>query len=432
MGCHANGTPRASIAPDSRARIFDDDDGTRVMGMILPVENAPECWNAACHAHPADRRVLGVIDANLSLARVDDQITAHRRQIVGFTGLAVLLFSSLSVAFVWAVVHRPVRELLGGTRRVAAGDLVHRIPVRSGDELGTLAGAFNAMVENLGVAQAENVAWARTLEERVARKTRELESAWAHLVASERMAALGKLAATVAHEVNNPLFGILTYARLLQKRLDAAAHGAPDAAARAEIEDGLRIIERESRRCGEIVRNLLTYARQAPGRREPQDANALVERALAIVRHQIALSGITLDERLAAGLPPLSCDAGQIQQVIVALLANAVDAMPRGGHLAVESAAAPDGGGLAITVRDDGVGIPPEVLPRIFEPFFTTKEGALRTGLGLAVAQSTVEQHGGSIAVRSAPGEGTEFVVRLPLEAASPAPVETPTETSRR
>jgi two-component system NtrC family sensor kinase len=275
------------------------------------------------------------------------------------------------------------------------------------------------MTADLAAANDEITSWARTLEDRVERKTRELERAQATLVASEKMAALGKLAATVAHEVNNPLSGVITYARLTLKRL---AEGAPDAAAREAMAANLGIIERESRRCGEIMRNLLTFARQTVTERRPNDAGALVERALDLVRHQLALSGIALETRLAEGLPPVWCDAGQIQQVILALLMNAIEAMPRGGRLEVATALGPGEPPFAITVRDDGIGIDPAALPRIFEPFFTTKEDAHRTGLGLAVAQSIVEQHGGSISVRSDPGAGTEFTVRLPVvEAASAA-----------
>jgi two-component system NtrC family sensor kinase len=414
-GCHAGEAPRSSIDRSKRARIFTDREGERVLGVIRPVENAPECWSASCHVHERERRILGVIDADLSLARVDEQLAVHQRQLVRFTAGAMLLFAFVSVGFVWGVVHRPVSELIAGAHRVAGGDLSRRIAVRSGDELGELAAAFNTMTADLGSARAEITDWARTLEERVDRKTRELEGAQAHLLAAERMAALGKLAATVAHEVNNPLMGVLTYARLTLKSLGA---GSPDPAAREEMTANLRIIERESRRCGDIIRNLLTFARQTPSHREPSDVNILVERSLALVRHRLELTGVVLEKRLDESLPSVLCDPGQIQQVVLALLVNAVEAMPRGGRLEVATERAPREG-VAITVRDDGAGIPADLLPRISEPFFTTKEGDQRTGLGLAVAQSIVERHAGTISVRSAPGKGTEFIVRLPL--ASPA-----------
>jgi len=411
--CHAREAPLTKLDRPDRARIFRDARGERVLGLIRPIENQPACAEAACHAHPAERRILGVIDTDLSLAPVDAQLATHQAQLVRFTVVALILFSLVSVLFVWVVAHKPVKELMAGTKKVAAGDLAYRLPVRSRDELGELAASFNKMTEELARAQQELTGWARTLEERVERKTSELRQAQAHLVASEKMAALGKLAATVAHEVNNPLSGILTYARLTQKALEADGR---DPAKKTEMLEQLRIIERESRRCGDIMRNLLTFARQAPPQREPQQLNTLVERTLALVQHWLELQGIELEKKLAADLPPLACDAGQIQQVLLALLVNAAEAMPRGGCLRVSTAYDPEARRVETRVADTGPGIPADVLPRIFEPFFTTKEDEQRTGLGLAVAESIVEQHGGEITVRSAPGAGAEFIVHLPLE----------------
>ena len=414
-GCHAQAAPLTRLDRPDRARIFTEPGGDRLLGVIRPIENEPACANAACHAHPPERRILGMIDADLSLAPVDAQLAENQRQLLGFTGLTVVLVSLVSVVFVWAVVHRPVRELIGGTQEMAQGNLGHRLEVHSGDELGELAAAFNKMAADLDRANQELTDWARTLEERVARKTGELRQAEDHLLASEKMAALGKLAATVAHEVNNPLSGILTYTRLTLKQLEAEA---PEPARRAEMISQLRIIERESRRCGEIMRNLLTFARQAPPQREPNQVNELAERALALVRHQVELQGIELVTRLAPDLPPVSCDANQIQQVALTLLVNAVEATPRGGRLVVSTEADAEKRTVRLRVRDTGAGIAPDVLPHIFEPFFTTKEDQHRTGLGLAVARSIAEQHGATLEARSRPGEGTEFILNLPAGAA--------------
>jgi two-component system NtrC family sensor kinase len=417
--CHAQEAPLTRLDRPDRARIFTDAQGERVLGLIRPIENQPGCSNTGCHAHPPERRILGVIDTDLSLATVDARLAQHQRHLIGFTALATILLSLLSVAFVWQVVHKPVKELTAGTKKVAEGSLDYRLPVRSRDELGTLAASFNKMTEDLAGARAELTDWARTLEQRVEEKTQELQRAQAILVASEKMAALGKLAATVAHEVNNPLSGILTYARLTLRTLEG---GDVSPAAREEMMEQLRVVTRESRRCGEIMRNLLTFARQAPPLREPQQMNILVERALTLVGHQLELQGVELEKRLAPELPLVSCDAGQVQQVVLALLVNATEAMAHGGQLGVGTEFDPAKNVVRVRVRDNGVGIPLESLPHIFEPFFTTKESQQRTGLGLAVARSIVEQHGGSIVANSRPGEGTEFVVTLPLE----APAENP------
>jgi len=183
----------------------------------------------------------------------------------------------------------------------------------------------------------------------------------------------------------------------------------------------LQTIERESKRCGDLVKNLLTFSRQAPSHREPNDLNTLIGRALVLVRHQAELLGIELRSNFGKDLPPVDCDAGQIQQAVLVLLVNATEAMPHGGVVEVATELDSSAGQARIRVRDTGPGIPPEVLSQIFEPFFTTKEDQQRTGLGLAVARSIVEQHGGEIAVESAPGKGTEFIVSLPAAPMQPA-----------
>jgi two-component system NtrC family sensor kinase len=378
-----------------------------MLPLTRPIANAPECSNASCHVHDASERVLGVIDAQLSLATVDAQIARNQTALAWFLLAALLFGSALGTVFIWLTVYRPVKELIDGTHRVAGGDLTYRLPVRGDDELGDLARAFNRMTGEVAGVQAE-------IEERVRRKTAELERVHRSLLGTEKMASIGKLAATVAHEINNPLFGILTYARLVAREL--AKH---EFATRDDLVEQMQTIERESKRCGDLVRNLLTFSRQAPSHREPNDFNTVVERAAVLVKHKLEMQGIELKESLTAGLPPVECDANQIQQVVLVLMVNASEAMPHGGAIEVATEFDPGTDQETVIVKDNGSGIPPDVLPRIFDPFFTTKEEQLRTGLGLAVAKSIVEQHGGEITVRSMAGEGTEFRVTLPVAVAA-------------
>jgi two-component system, NtrC family, sensor kinase len=406
--CHAQSAPLTRLDRPDRARIFRNGGGQRVLAMIRPIENQPACANAECHAHPASQRILGVIDTQLSLASVDAETAETQWRLFWSSGITASLLSLVSVAFIWLMVHRPIRELMKGTQKISQGDLRYRLPVRSTDELGALAESFNKMTVAVARSDAE-------LEERVRRKTEELERATASLISSEKMASLGKLAATVAHEVNNPLFGILTYARLTLKELGKAALPEKD---RNSMMENLVVIENESRRCGDIVRNLLAFARQSAPQRAPTEINTLVERALGLVRHQLELQEITLESSLAPELPEVLCDAGQIQQVLVVLLVNAIEAMPKGGVLTVATEGGLDAG-LRVRVRDSGPGIQPDILPQIFEPFFTTKDTQQHgAGLGLAIAKGILERHGGAIAVESKPGDGAEFVVTLPATAA--------------
>ena len=405
-GCHAQSAPLAKLNRPDRARIFTEKQGERILGVIRPIENAPACSSAACHVHPASQRVLGVVDANLSLATVDAQLAQHQTTLAWFLVGAILFGSLTAVLFIWVVVYRPVKELIQGTHRVAGGDLSYRLPVGSDDELGDLAASFNKMTGEVAGAHSE-------IEEQVRRKTAELEHVYKGLLSTEKMASIGKLAATVAHEINNPLFGILTYARLVLREL--RKHELPG---RDELAEQLETIERESKRCGDLVKNLLTFARQAPSHREAQDLNGVIRRAVALVKHKLELQSIELREDLAAELPPVECDANQIQQVVLVLLVNASEAMAKGGVLQVSTAFDPASDQVSVRVKDTGCGIRDEVLPHIFDPFFTTKDDPHRTGLGLAVAHSIVEQHTGEISVRSTPGEGTEFTIALPAAAA--------------
>jgi two-component system NtrC family sensor kinase len=386
------------------ARIFRDPQGQRVLAVNRFIENSPACSNAACHYHPASQKVLGAIDADLSLAQVDAQMAGHQAALRWFLAGAIAFGCLTAMTFMWYFVYRAVKELIRGTHRVADGDFAYILPVRSDDELGDLAASFNKMTAEVAGVQAH-------IEEQVRRKTAELERVHRTLLSSEKMASIGKLAATVAHEINNPLFGILTYARLVLREL--LKHDVPT---RDEMAEQLQTIERESKRCGELVKNLLTFSRQAPSNREPNDLNTVVHRAALLVKHKLDMQSIELKENLGADLPPVHCDANQIQQVVLVLMVNASEAMPKGGTLQVSTGLDADADQGFVRVKDTGCGIPDDVLPRIFDPFFTTKEDQNRTGLGLAVAHSIVEQHAGDIAVRSAPGQGTEFTVRLPVE----------------
>lgn len=406
-GCHAQSAPLEKLNRRDRARDFHDKQGEHLLGVMRPIDNAPECSSASCHVHEAGQRILGVIDADLSMATADAQIAQHQAALTWFLVGAIVFGCAAAIMFMYLVVYRPVHALILGTHRVADGDLDYRLPAQSDDELGDLARSFNKMTAEVGGVQAK-------IEEQVRRKTAELERVHKTLLSSEKMASIGKLAATVAHEINNPLFGILTYARLVSRGLSRQ-----EVPGREEWIEQLQTIERESKRCGDLVKNLLTFSRQAPSHREPNDVNTVAHRAVLLIKHKLEMQNIELRESLAEDLPPVDCDANQIQQVILVLMVNASEAMGKGGRLEVSTRLDPAAEQVAIMVQDTGSGIPADVLPRIFDPFFTTKEDQNRTGLGLAVAHSIVEQHAGEISVRSTPGEGTQFTVTLPVSGAA-------------
>ena len=278
--------------------------------------------------------------------------------------------------------------------------------MRTEDELGDLAASFNKMTAEVAGVQAR-------IEEQVRRKTAELERVHKTLLSSEKMASIGKLAATVAHEINNPLFGILTYARLVVREVQK--HDIP---AKDEIVEQLQTIERESKRCGDLVKNLLTFSRQAPSHPRAQRSEyhraprgAAGEAQAGDAEHRA--EGDAGGGPAAGGLRRQPDPAGRARADGERFGSHA-----KGGQAGSDDASHPETDQCAMLVKDSGSGIPPDVLPHIFDPFFTTKEDQNRTGLGLAVAHSIVEQHAGEISVRSTPGEGTEFEVALPVTAA--------------
>ncbi len=412
-GCHAQSQPLTRLNRPDRFRIYRLGGGPRILGIITPIENQPSCSNAECHAHPASQQILGVLDTNISLAKADAQLASGSREMLAYTLLAVFTIALLSWLFVWRVVGEPIRELKDGTERLADGELGYQIQVRSRDEVGDLAHSFNGMSLQLRAANEEIVAWAKTLEDRVEQKTHELKRAHDHVLHVEKMATVGKMAAVVAHEINNPLSGILTYAKLLRKWLDRGDSG-PDK--RKDALECLDLIASESRRCGELVKNLLTFSRTPPMNVQTTDLNTIVDRSVRLVRHQCELNGIQLQLDLAKDLPTVRCDPAQIEQVLLALMMNAIDAMPRGGNLWIRTNVADSAEDVEVAVRDDGMGIPTDVLPHIFEPFLTTKESGV--GLGLAISHGIIERHDGRIEVTSEHGKGTRFIITLPIEAA--------------
>ncbi len=412
--CHAQAQPLARLNRPDRFRIFQHNGSGRILAIITPIENEPRCSNAACHAHPASQQILGVLDTHMSLARADAAEAASTRQMLIYTALAVAIIGVLCGVFVLRVVDRPVKILKRGTEELTHGDLGYQIQVDSNDELGELAESFNVMSLRLRAAHEEITSWARTLENRVEEKSKELQRAHDHVVHVEKMASIGKMAAVVAHEINNPLSGILTYAKLLKKwtqRVNA------DDAKRQEISDCLTLIEGESKRCGDLVKNLLTFSRSAPMNLEWTNVNQIVDRCVRLVQHHLDIGSIQLQLEMADDVPIMHCDPAQVEQVLLALVMNALDAMPRGGNLLLRTRSLPQSRQVELQVRDDGIGIPPDLLPRLFEPFLTTKETGKGVGLGLAISKTIIERHGGQIEVESQPGRGTTFYIFLPVDA---------------
>jgi len=418
--CHAANRPLQLIAGPDRHRIYRSAEGHRILGTIDVIRNEPVCSNAACHAHPESVTVLGVLDIAYSLDALDASERSDFLAVLGIaSGLALVIFLAVTL-LVNRLVYQPLGDLEAGARLVSAGDRRHLIPVRRPDEIGHLADSFNRMTLALKDSEQDLAEWAHTLQERVDEKTAELRVAEAKTVHAEKLASVGLLAAGIAHEINNPLTGVLTFAHLVRVKL-------PDGSAEAEDMD---IIIRETKRCAGIIRRLLDFAREKKPEITRGDLNVVVRETIQFVEHQAGFQNVTFAVELDPELPQISMDPNQLKQVIMNLVVNARDAMGDRGRLTVRSRRSPSllsqGTGhralpaVELTFTDSGCGIPAEDVPKIFDPFFTSKEPGKGIGLGLSVGYSIIKAHGGTIEVESEVGRGTTFRIVLPVDGVPP------------
>ncbi len=408
IACHQRIHPPESLPTSERARVLTRN-GERILGITQTIKNELDCSNAACHVHPAEVLLLGVLDVNLEMAPHDLARKESATEILVASLIGILLVVGTTIWTVHRLVHRPVSKLIKETKRIASGDLSARVPEVSNDELGVLGKTFNLMARDLETAREELLEWGKTLEQRVAAKTRELDHAQDQILQAEKMASLGRLAAVVAHEINNPLASVVTYAKIIVRRLkkqDVLSDECTENLAYLES------IASEASRCGEIVSQLLAFARRRPGQFAQVDVNSLVDKALFLVHHKIELANVTTRSALSEEHPEVVGDPSQIQQALMALLINACQAMVDGGEISLITR--PTSDGVEIEVADTGPGMTPEVAQHAFEPFYTTKEQGSGVGLGLSVVYGIVQRHGGRVDLDTAPNRGCRFTLFFP------------------
>jgi signal transduction histidine kinase len=377
---------------------------------------------------------IGWIELGMSVESVN-QATADATKAAVFLALIVLLATILVVALIVNAVVRPITTLVEATDKISRGDFSTMVRADRDDEIGKLTKTINRMTESLRQSRDEIEQYNRTLEEKIIERTQQLEDAQAQLIQSEKMGAIGQLAAGVAHELNNPLGGILGYAQFTLEKL---RKNMPDKTTPKEIESYLRYvgdIELQARRCKTIVQNLLRFSRSSRTVDFDEiDVNHAMEETLIFVEHQLRISNIELEIQLGTDLPTLQGNAGQLQQVFTNLIINAMHASEPNSVIGItskyHSALGEFGGTVEFKVVDSGHGIAQEDLKKIFEPFFTTKEVGKGTGLGLSVSYGIVKEHGGEITVESEVGRGTTFTVILPVQKKEPS-ADIPKDDSR-
>ena len=416
FGCHSEARPLDRLATSERNRIFFSDHGKgasggnhRILGIINPMYNESGCSGATCHSHPASQKVLGVIDVTMDLGEVDGQVASARRQVLLGSVVSVVAIAVIVAFILFHFLERPIKELVLGTKRISGGDLDHFIDVTTGDEMGHLAASFNQMTLDLQNAQKQIQEGIRNLEQKVEERTKELQATQSQLLHSEKLAAVGALAATVAHEINNPLTGVYTYIRLMERQIAQGQYGREELAKHRGYLDTMR---REVERTTAIVQNLLDFTRPKDPVRKPMDLVKAMEESLSLISNKLNITNVEV-VRVYNPLPEIQADPAHMKQVFLNLLINACEAMEEGGTLTIRSEHHPDTGTVTMSIRDTGTGIEEKDLARIFDPFFSTKKKG--TGLGLSVVNGIVTRHRGKVEIDSAPGKGTDFRVTLPV-----------------
>jgi two-component system NtrC family sensor kinase len=416
ISCHSKGATRNKPTEDSRVRYATSPAGVKTINMVTPIYNEPSCSNASCHAHSASTKVLGIVDIALRLDPVQRQTRSMMLQAIISTALEVCIGAAFVILFTRRFVANPIRQLIEGTKAVSAMELDR--PIRAAprsQEIDDLVDSFNLMRERLKLAVAELNDMQQTLETKVEERTKQLQTAQRKLIQADRLATLGQLSASVAHEINNPVSGVLNLSMLLERLM---ANGAYPPGREAEFRKYLGLISSETARVGRIVSDLLAFSRRSKPQRAPADLNKLVRSTLGLAGHKLKLINTEIVLELQENLPPVECDASQMQQVILNLVFNGAEAMQScgGGKLTIQTRLLPDESNVELCVRDTGEGIAPENLHKIFDPFFTTKADGKGVGLGLAVLYGIVKAHEGEVEVTSQRNEGTTFTVTLPLK----------------
>jgi two-component system NtrC family sensor kinase len=401
------------IDADSECIMNPNSDNTRHLLIKSPILNNSSCYTSACHAHSADEEVLGSLIIKLPLEGLD---TALQKSTTDYTLLAALmtvLLLGFLIVFTNKKIKNPLNALIVASEAVAKGDKSTRLEIKPNQlsDMRMVSNAFNGMLDNLQTATNELQNWSQQLEYKVQKKSEELGHAQNELINIERIASLGKLALSVAHEINNPLSGILIYTKLISKQL---SNQEIDPAKKQPMLKHLKLIENETKRCGDIVKGLLDFSRKDQNGFEPKHLHEILLETAELMSHPMKVANINFITDFNAKTDLISCSPNQIKQVCIAILVNASEAAKENGEVIFRTFN-PDNENVRIEVIDNGVGISPEDIPHIFEPFFSTKEKESGIGLGLAIVHGIVQSHKGKADVKSELGKETILSITLPL-----------------
>jgi len=389
------------------------DNGSRHLLIRSPILNERSCYVSSCHAHQETDTLLGSLVIKIPLEAQDAAIQKSSTEFFFLAILATLLMASFLLLFTRKKIKNPLNELVKVSVAVANGDKSTRLEIKPNqlDDMRMVSEAFNDMLDNLHTATVELENWSQQLEYKVQKKSEELGAAQNELMHVERLASLGKLSSSVAHEINNPLSGILIYTKLLLKQVNN-----PElyASKRESMIKHLRLIESETKRCGDIVKGLLDFSRKDQNDFEPKHLHEILKETYELMTHPIKIADIKFEYDFSANADLIYCNPNQIKQACIAILVNASEAIKENGEIMIKTKN-PDEDTICIEMSDNGLGIAEEDISHIFEPFFSTKQDVSGIGLGLAIVHGIIQNHKGKIHVNSELGRGTTISVNLPL-----------------
>lgn len=421
ISCHPDMASRFSSAEKSYMVVGDVPEcgihqsaaGIRHLVIRQPILNEPSCYTADCHAHSENDRVLGSLLVTMPLQDLDAFSVKSSTDFMLLALLIIAVLVTFLVVFTSKRIKDPLNSIVKASEAVSSGNTSIRLKIEPNllDDMRLVSVAFNNMLDKMDAATNELQNWSQQLEYKVQKKSEELSEAQNELIHVERIASLGKLSSSVAHEINNPLSGILIYNKLIYKQLNTEEfyHSKKDS-----ILKNLKLIETETKRCGDIVRGLLDFSRKDREDFEPVHLHQLLEETYRLMIHSIKIAGISFDTKYTAGNDRVICSPNQVKQACVALVVNATEAVQEQGEIVIQTSN-PDKDHITISVSDNGTGISKVDLPHIFEPFFSTKRDTSGIGLGLSIVHGIVENHKGRIEVKSEPGQGTTIEITLPL-----------------
>jgi two-component system, NtrC family, sensor kinase len=397
----------------SECSMNQNDNSHRHLLIRSPILNERSCYTSSCHAHPESDEVLGSLIIKMPLNDLDNSVEKSSAKFFILATITTLLLITVLIFFTRRRIKDPLNEIIKASMAVANGNKNTRLEIKPDqlDDMRMVSHAFNDMLDNLQSATEELHNWSQQLEYKVQKKSEELGAAQNELIHIERIASLGKLSSSVAHEINNPLSGILVYTKLIYKQL---SNPVLDAAKKESILRHLKLIENETKRCGEIVKGLLDFSRKDQEDFESKHLHKILKETYELMTHPIKILNISFLTNFSAHSDLVFCSPNQIKQACVALIVNASEAVLENGEIVI-STFNPDKDTVKFEISDNGIGIPQDDMPHIFEPFFSTKHDTSGIGLGLAIVHGIVKSHNGKIEVKSELGKGTIISVTLPL-----------------